>query len=229
MAKRGPAYYNSRERKIFNKGLAVVLGRALFEVSVAGAVGTMIEQRRLNPFYHQERRLPHGETGWITKFRTIPEELTQGEMILHGPRDNRARFFGNILRLSGIDEAPQVYEAALAKKGSVIGLRKTTDMHLGILEKADPVLFNRVWYPAYEAGAGDAIMSLGSIQGHAVRERTAETPRNEMLHDLPWIHAGSVAMDLGIIFEAPVVLAAEPLERLRDKLVQKFALPTHFN
>ena len=113
----------------------------LVSPAVAPAVlAASVDNHSLWPVLRQAR-----VGGDIIKFRTLHRELTDGrELQFFGPDDPRASIVGRFLRLSGLDEIPQLPQV-LHGELSLIGSRAHLPEALDDLHDANPEAFE-TWH-----------------------------------------------------------------------------------
>ena len=110
-------------KRAMDIGLAVIFGLPAAVVILLAAIALKIESPRAPVFYSQERVSRHGRIFRLYKLRTmIPDAEKNTGPVLAGKDDHRITPVGRILRLTRIDELPQLWNV-LKGEMSFIGPR----------------------------------------------------------------------------------------------------------
>lgn len=117
-----------------------------------------------SPLYRQNRLGRNGKPFTMYKIRSMPDSIPAGPGL--GPNDPRATKLGRLLRLSGIDELPQLYNI-LRGDMSLFGLRAVMEPELDIMQEVLPESKFQDWYHAYTVAGPGCISTFG----HASRSR----------------------------------------------------------
>lgn len=211
MSLKGPEYIASPHKRCFDVATACAIGGLLSPLAIGATVAAMIDNKSFNPFFLQERIGHNDEKFRLVKFRTIPEAETQGgPMIAYGTFDPRATIVGRILRRSGLDELPQLYNV-LRGDMSVVGIRPEPRATIDQFRSAAATDqdFNE-WYTAYRAGK-PGLTSWSALYRHDIVNLGDEELRNSMAFDLMYYDTASLETDLEIVLQTPVHLVASAL------------------
>lgn len=211
MSLKGPEYITSPHKRCFDIAAACTIGGLLSPLALGATVAAMIDNKSFNPFFVQDRVGHNGEVFRLAKFRTIPEAATQGgPMVAYGTFDPRATIVGRILRRSGMDELPQVYNV-LRGDMSVVGTRPEPQATIDRFKiaAASEQDFDE-WYAAYKAGK-PGLTSWSALYRHDIVQLGDEELRNSMAFDLMYQDTASLETDLRIVMQTPVHLVASAL------------------
>jgi len=124
----------------------------------------------------------------------------------HGLTSVDSSRIGNGMRVSGVDEAPQVVDI-IRGLASITGPRSQTDQVLESRLRVAPMLFNDWFTGFYEPFKKGPVSPGGNWYHRTVPQRT-HSPQdiiiNVMERDLDWVPKASLATDLRLIAETPV-------------------------
>ena len=181
-----------------------VVATALLPAAATVGLLTAIDTRSLSPFFIQERQGRDGSRLPALKFRTIAKSAMTD--VVYGTFDPRATRLGQVLRQSGVDEIPQIYNV-LQGSMSLVGPRPMLVKDIDHMEFSAPDLFDE-WYSYYRASkpglAGDS-----QVYRHHFRDgHNPAVYRKSVELDLRYFDRASLAVDLRI-------LAATPIDMLR--------------
>ena len=156
-----------------------------------------------SPLFGQERVGKHDELFTIRKIRTMPNcsENTPSE----GTLDNRASKLGRLLRLTAIDEIPQVYNI-LSGDLSLIGPRALIEDEIKDMQAMlEPELFNP-WYNVYTTAGPGCISSFGH-DSHASERELAASYRRRAESDLVDYQNASPLNDMRLLIRVGQTVA----------------------
>lgn len=137
-------------------------------------------------FYTQERLTKDGKTFKIIKFRSMRENSEKGEAQLAKKNDSRVTPIGRILRITHLDELPQLFNI-LKGEMSLVGPRPERQEIAEQYAKLIPEFNYRL-----EVKAG--------LTGYAqVYGRYNTSPYDKLCLDLIYIENGSIGLDLKLI------------------------------
>lgn len=217
MILKGPEYIASPHKRCFDIAAACAIGGLLSPLALGATVAAMIDNESFNPFFVQKRIGHDWKEFDLVKLRTIPIEKTQGgPMLAFGTYDERARTIGRILRRSGLDEVPQLFNV-LRGDMSVVGIRPelpaTIDrfrMAAAASKELDEGNVFDDWYAAYGAGK-PGLTSWSALYRHDVVNLGDEELRNSLVLDLMYQENASLETDLEIVLQTPLHLVASAL------------------
>ncbi len=138
-------------------------------------------------FYAQERMGMDGRTFRIYKFRTMRENAEEGGAQMARPDDDRRTVLGAFLRVSSIDELPQLFNV-LRGDMSLVGPRPERPVFIEEFKRQIPRYHLR-----HKVKAG----ITGWAQVHGLRGQTSMQKRIE--YDLYYIENWSLLLDLKIL------------------------------
>ncbi len=142
-------------------------------------------------FYRQERVGRHGRPFWITKLRTMRVDAeADGRPQWAGKRDPRITRVGRLLRLTRVDEIPQIL-SVLKGDMSFVGPRPERAFFVEQLEQQIPYFGLR---QAVRPGL------TGWAQLRYPYGASVEDAKAKLEYDLYYIKNGSLFLDLAILF-----------------------------
>ncbi len=208
MAKRGPDYLQSLDKRRHDRAAAFMAAGVLLAPAVLAAVGVMVESRSFNPFVVQDRG---GHR--VRKLRSLRLEAETGPVRTFGTFDHRATTVGRIIRPSGIDESPQVL-SVMAGTMSFCGIRDLLDMDKEQWRATDACLFDELEAAKAETGAKLALISDSSLWRKSVVNGTADVvARRSMRMDIEYLQNASLSGDTRLIVRTPYALVSNLIHR----------------
>ena len=176
-------------RRAFDIAISAGLLLATLPVLVLTAVAIRLETR--GPiFYRQERVGRGGRVFTLFKFRSMTVDAeANGDAVWAVPQDPRVTRVGRFIRLTRIDEVPQVLNV-LRGEMAFIGPRPERPVFVAQLERAIPHYADR------------AAVKPGITGWAQVRYRygaSVEDARMKLGYDLYYIRHRSIALDLRIL------------------------------
>jgi len=201
--KQGIDYLTSQTKR----RLDVLGGSTLAAMSLpaAAAVGACVamDTREVNPFFVQERVGRGGEAFATLKFRTIAR-AAMDTSITQGTFDSRASRLGTIIRQTGLDELPQLYNV-LEGTMSLVGARPMLPESIDDMEFAAPKLFPD-WHTHYLA-AKPGLAGPSQVYRHHFRDgNSRKIYRRSVELDLKYFTSASLATDIKILTNTPLAM-----------------------
>jgi putative colanic acid biosynthesis UDP-glucose lipid carrier transferase len=143
-------------------------------------------------FYKQKRCTKNGQEFWLYKFRSMPHQIEKDNKPVWGARnDSRSTWFGNILRITGLDELPQLINI-ISGEMSLVGPRPERPY---FIQKFRKTINN------YDARLNVKAGLTGWAQVNGYRGTTSIVKRLE--HDIFYMKNRSILFDLIIILMTP--------------------------
>lgn len=148
-------------------------------------------------FYRQRRVGLYGRRFMLLKLRTMPVDTEPaGEPAWGVPADARATRVGRLLRVSGLDELPQLFNV-LAGHMNLVGPRPERPEFVDRLRDA---------IPGYDLRHGVRPGITGWAQLHHGPDPTLDGARRKLAFDLEYLGLRSPLFDLGVLLRTPGVL-----------------------
>lgn len=196
--------------------LALVMLSAPLWVPVMGATGLIIRLISPGPIFYRQERVGLGGTPFMmVKFRSMKvnvetqtheeyvQSLMQNGAAMHklDDRDSRLIPLGGLMRASGLDELPQIFNV-IAGQMSLVGPRPCT-----VLE------FSR-----YQSWQKERVHATPGLTGYWQVRGKNRTTFDEMIRmDLHYVTASSLWLDCEIILRTPFALVRQVLESFLKK------------
>ena len=186
-----------------------VIGGTAIAVAIlpaASLVGVLasIDTHSLNPLFMQERVGKNNASFKALKFRTIAKAAMSNAS--YGTFDPRATRLGQIVRQTGLDELPQIYNV-LGGSMSLVSARPMVESDIDYMEFAAPHIFDE-WYGYYTA-TKPGVAGPSQVYRHHFRNgRSRAIYQKSAELDLQYFDNASLAKDIGI-------LASTSLDMLR--------------
>ncbi len=190
----GHEYIEGSEKRLFDLTSGVLVAGATLPLAWAAGAASLFDSQSMDPYFQQERIGQHGDPFLVTKYQSIHEDRTQGEVTTHETNDPRATNVGQFLRTYGLDELPQlvhVVDGVMSMVGIRPKLRQTVEGYRAAVPEFFPA-----WWAAYTHGK-PGLTGLSQIFRKSAEYRTL-TPeaqaRRSMLLALSsygFTHAGS--------------------------------------
>jgi polysaccharide biosynthesis protein PslA len=171
----------------------VIAGLAILALApVFAIVAVMIKATSPGPVFFRQRRRGYNHREFrIWKFRTMTT-MDDGATIEQARRnDARVTSIGKYLRLTSIDELPQLFNV-LAGDMSLVGPRPHAVAHDELFEKRIPAYARRL-------NVRPGITGWAQVNGCRGATTTDEAMRRRVDHDLYYIDNWSIALDLYIL------------------------------
>jgi exopolysaccharide biosynthesis polyprenyl glycosylphosphotransferase len=182
-------------KKILDTLLAVVLLVLLSPLMLLVALLIMLDSRG-SPIYSQVRTGHHGEEFRLRKFRTMVKDAEEQGAQWAAPDDPRVTRMGKILRLTRIDELPQVWNVLLGDM-SFVGPRPERPHFNEMLEKEIPYYFLRHLVKPGITGWAQVMYPYGA---------SVDDARKKLQFDLFYIKNYSLILDLVIAVKTTRVM-----------------------
>ncbi|MBU1044907.1 MAG: exopolysaccharide biosynthesis polyprenyl glycosylphosphotransferase [Candidatus Omnitrophica bacterium] len=188
-----------RSMDIFGSALALTLAMPLMLF-----IAILIKLTSPGPiFYKQQRCTKNGKEFWLYKFRSMPDNIENGNGPKWGKTDDpRCNNFGRILRLLLIDELPQLINV-LKGDMSLVGPRPERPFFIEKFRKS---------VKDYDLRHNIKAGLTGWAQVNGYRGNTSIVKRIE--HDLFYMENRSICFDLKIILMTPFSIR---LAKLKSK------------
>ncbi len=149
-------------------------------------------------FFRQERMGKNGRPFWFVKFRSqrLGAERLGNEKRLPGEHDPRAYFFGTLLRVTYLDELPQVWNI-LRGEMSFVGPRPERPQYVSELEQK--ISFYRMRELVLPGITGLAQISMQN-------DASVSDASEKMQYDLYYIKNRSILLDISILLKTALKL-----------------------
>jgi len=196
-----------------------IFGAAMGLVCLLPVLGVIAAAIKLTSkgsvFYKQPRAGVGGTVFEIIKLRTMVQDAEpDGKVITARHRDPRITWIGKFLRLTALDEMPQLWNV-LKGEMSLIGPRPERPDTIRELEQYIP--FYRLRHAVKPGIAGWAVI-------HAGYARSIEDNLSKLQYDLYYIKHQSLGTDLFIFFKAAWMALTF---RRGEKFMKAKAIPSH--
>ncbi len=156
---------------------------------VGTAIGIRLESR--GPvLYRQERVGLGGKPFTLVKFRSMRTDAEASGPVWAAARDNRVTRIGGFIRLTRIDELPQLFNI-LRGEMSFIGPRPERPVFVAQLEKAIPFYADRAQVKPGLTGWAQVNYPYGA---------SVEDARMKLSYDLYYVKHQSILLDIMILF-----------------------------
>lgn len=200
-------YLSSQTKRNLDIVGGSALSIALLPAAVVVGACVSVDTHDVNPFFVQTR-VGRGEEPFAAlKFRTIAKAAMSTST--HGAFDSRASRWGQLLRQSGVDELPQLYNV-LQGTMSLVGVRPMIMEDIDYMQRVAPGLFDE-WYAYYQA-TKPGLAGPSQVFRHHFRDgKSPEIYRQSAELDLRYFDTASLATDLRI-------LATTPIDMLRSNI-----------
>lgn len=172
-------------KRIFDLVLSVVALAILLPFMIITAIAIKIEDG--GPvFFRQDRVTQNGKTFSILKFRSMVVDAEKYGAIPATAKDPRITKVGNIIRMTRIDETPQIFNVLLGQM-SFVGPRPERTLHVELYEKEVPEFKYR-------------LRVKGGLTGYAqVYGKYNTSPEDKMKLDMLYIENQSFLLDFKLI------------------------------
>jgi lipopolysaccharide/colanic/teichoic acid biosynthesis glycosyltransferase len=207
MPLKGVEYLQSADKRRLDLYGGIALAAAVAPVGIVSTGAAMAASRSMNPLFVQRRLGQNDEEFNAFKLRSLRAGLTQNDEDAAralGTFDPRATTLGRLLRASGVDEAPQVYNVIKGQM-SLVGPRPVRESALDNIRAADPALFDEWRAMCTEIKPG--LIGLSQIYRHHYRINTPELYAASMRMDLDYIETATLGHDLKLMGSFPIRLA----------------------
>lgn len=175
-------------KRMFDIIVSIVMIFLTIPFMLVAAIGTKIHDK--GPvFYRQERITQDGKTFRLIKFRTmvVDAEKHSGP-VLATDKDNRITRFGAFLRMTRIDELPQLFNV-LKGEMSIVGPRPERQFFIDEISKELPDFKQRLTVKA-------GITGLAQVSG-----KYSTQPADKLKFDLMYITNYSMILDIRILLQ----------------------------
>lgn len=232
MAKQGLEYLQSSTKDCLDPLVAIAASTLVVPTLVIVAPAAAIDTKS-TPFFRQQR-IDYGnrESREYTTFEMIKVQTIDPRKVMENPGvggiwDDRASKFGNFLRVTSLDEFPQLIAPVISGRMAISGLRAMEDEGLERFRDADHSLFDKYWYPIYEV-TKKGLISPGSVFRKTVVGHP--NPLAEVMRlDVEWaLNEASLLNDLKIYGISPFTLARyarSPKEYIAPEPLQESETP----
>ncbi len=141
-------------------------------------------------FYRQERVGLNGKGYWLWKFRSMRTDAEKDGAVWASVNDDRVTRVGRLMRITRVDEIPQVFNVLLGHM-SFVGPRPERPIFVAQLKRLIP------FYGLREATKPGI---TGWAQIRYPYGASVEDARNKLEFDLYYVKNGSLFLDMAIIF-----------------------------
>ena len=175
-------------KRMFDIIVSILMILLTIPFMLVAAIGTKIHDK--GPvFYRQERITQDGKTFRLIKFRTmvVDAEKHSGP-VLATDKDNRITRFGAFLRMTRIDELPQLFNV-LKGEMSIVGPRPERQFFIDEISKELPDFKQRLTVKA-------GITGLAQVSG-----KYSTQPADKLKFDLMYITNYSMILDIRILLQ----------------------------
>ncbi|HSW79820.1 MAG TPA: sugar transferase [Candidatus Saccharimonadales bacterium] len=204
MSRKGPEYIRGESKRALDLGVAAA---SLLLLSPALVTGVAISayDTRMTPIFTQPRRGKAGKTFDAIKIRTMPGDVKDNVMQgTQGTFDNRASNICKLLRRSGLDEMPQLWNVIRGDM-HVIGIRPMLQDDLNRWQDVDGSLFAD-YIEAYDVCPG----LTGPDQLYRKRQKDCNSPnviKHSMRLGIDYVENASLVRDVRILAQTvPAIL-----------------------
>ncbi|MCI0673418.1 MAG: exopolysaccharide biosynthesis polyprenyl glycosylphosphotransferase [Myxococcaceae bacterium] len=180
-------------RRMMKRTFDLVVAGTVFLLALplAVLVALVIKLDSRGPvFYRQERVGTGGRTFRLWKFRSMQTDAEKDGAVWARTHDERVTRVGRLIRLTRVDELPQVLNV-LAGDMSFVGPRPERPVFMQLLKEAIP------FYGLREAVKPGI---TGWAQIRYPYGASVEDARNKLEYDLYYVKNGSLFLDLSVIF-----------------------------
>jgi len=176
---------NYMVKRIFDLVLSVISLAILLPFMIITAIAIKIEDG--GPiFFRQDRVTQNGKTFSILKFRSMVVDAEKYGAIPATAKDPRITKVGHIIRMTRIDETPQIFNVLLGQM-SFVGPRPERTLHVELYEKEVPEFKYR-------------LRVKGGLTGYAqVYGKYNTSPEDKMKLDMLYIENQSFLLDFKLI------------------------------
>jgi lipopolysaccharide/colanic/teichoic acid biosynthesis glycosyltransferase len=204
MALRGIEYLQSDSKRRLDLIGGIALADALTSTALVSAAASMAASQSFRPLFTQRRVGQRGKEFDIYKLRSLPDSKVDHDKNTYralGTFDPRANIIGLMLRGSGLDEIPQLWNVI---KGdlSLVGPRPVVNTELEIFEDIDPTLFNE-WH-AMRNSTKPGLFGPSQLFRHNYRYNTDEMYRTSMQIDLEYAANATLMKDIRLLGAFPL-------------------------
>ena len=202
MAKTGLEYIQSPEKRRLDVFGGIVLGATTSPLMLAVALETVIEHRRLNPLFIDDR-IGRDEAPYRNyKFQSL-QVRDAAKKLIGGSNHPDASRAGKLIRKTALDELPQLFNVI---KGdiSLVGIRPVPQNFLEYFEMiASADLFNE-WHAWYIQNPG--LTGEGQLASNNYRDHSKDVLLSRMEIDIHACEHATLKRDLQTIGRTPVAL-----------------------
>jgi exopolysaccharide biosynthesis polyprenyl glycosylphosphotransferase len=178
---------------ILHRLIDILLSLGLLAFSLPLMIATAVAIRLESPgsvFYRQERVGQHGIAFTLYKFRSMRPDAEASGPVWAQARDNRVTRIGQFIRLSRIDELPQLLNI-LRGEMSFIGPRPERPVFVAQLEAEIPFYAGRAQVKPGLTGWAQVNYPYGA---------SVEDARMKLSYDLYYVKNQSIYLDVSILF-----------------------------
>lgn len=202
---KGMEYLASKEKRrldITTSLGALSVGAIPFAASLTASC---VASKSLRPIFVQARKGYQDEMFNVYKLRTLNDAVVAStEAKEYGTFDPRAGKIGTMLRVTGIDEFPQLLNIVEGSM-SFVGPRPVPAPVLDRWRESDPILFDE-WLDACKA-AKAGLISPGTLIRKTTAERSDDLFASSMRADMDYIDNATLGQDLKLIGSAALKVA----------------------
>lgn len=175
-------------KRMFDMIVSILMILLSSPLMLTAAIGTKIHDK--GPvFYKQERITQDGKAFRLIKFRTmIVDAEKHSGPVLATDKDNRITRFGAFLRMTRIDELPQLFNV-LKGEMSIVGPRPERQFFIDEISKELPDFRQRLTVKA-------GITGLAQVSG-----KYSTQPADKLKFDLMYITNYSMILDIRILLQ----------------------------
>lgn len=205
MSKTGVEYLLSADKRRFDVMGSLMVAPVVMPLAAATGVVAGFDTRR-QPLFMQKRRGGRGEQTFMAfKLRTLQpsshEPLNEdAPKVTYGTFDPRASRIGKLIRMSGLDETPQLWNV-LKGDMSLVGPRPLTQVAIERNQSAAPQLFDE-WYDIFKT-VKPGLTCEGQLYRHHFRETSRELIRQTIEMDLRYFETASLVGDTAWALSVP--------------------------
>lgn len=198
--KHGAEYLTSKTKRRLDVIGGSAIAATILPATVAVGVLASIDTHSINPFFLQERVGGNESPFMALKFRTIAKKAMSE--VSYGTFDPRATKLGQVIRQTGLDELPQIYNVIQGSM-SLVGARPMVESDIDYMEFAAPQLFEE-WH-AYYRVSKPGLAGASQVYRHHFRDgRSKAIYKKSAELDLQYFDQASLATDLRVLARTPI-------------------------
>lgn len=197
--KRGLEYLPSDTKRSLDIIGGTAIAAAILPAAASVGMLASIDTHSLNPFFTQQRVGKNSAPFNALKFRSIAKAaMTEAS---YGTFDPRATQLGQVIRQTGLDELPQIYNVIRGSM-SLVGARPMVENDIDYMEFSAPHLFDE-WYAYYKASKPGLAGPSQVYRHHFRNGRSQAIYQKSAELDLQYFDKASIAADLSILANTP--------------------------
>jgi len=190
-------WYRALTKRVFDIVVAVLLLAITWPIMLVTAAAVLINDRFKGPaLYKQDRVGLNGEVFSVYKFRTMRVDAEESGAVWANHNDPRTTRIGNFLRLTRIDELPQLFNV-LRGQMSMVGPRPERPIFVDHLAQQLDYYSQRHRIKPGITGWAQLCHPYGA---------SVEDAKEKLQYDLYYLKNHSILLDLIILFQTVEVV-----------------------